>query len=111
MGPELSELDKQRRTLTWPARSRRYRLTEEIALEEQHLRQALKELERLGVILLEEGQCRVGFPTIVNGRAAYFTWQFGEDNLQYWQFAGDTVRHTIPMRWWQEMNADLECKE
>ena len=37
MGPELQVLDRERRALTWPSRSRRYLLKEEIALEERRL--------------------------------------------------------------------------
>ncbi len=111
MGPELHVLDRERRALTWPSRSRRYLLKEEIVLEEQRLEAALSELEGLGVTVLDAVVGRVGFPTIVNRQAAYFTWQTGDEALEYWQFAGDTTRRRIPARWWEELNATLEEKD
>src|SRR5262245_35568178 len=42
--PEQEMLDQHRRSLPWPARERRYRLREEIASVESHLKAALGEL-------------------------------------------------------------------
>src|SRR5690349_17377832 len=46
--PELDDLDRQRRTLAWPKRARRYQVREEISTATQHLQQAFAELEALG---------------------------------------------------------------
>src|SRR5947209_18523103 len=43
--PEQDRLDRQRRTLTWPERSRRYELQEELATLERTLGDGLAEME------------------------------------------------------------------
>ena len=111
MNPELQMLDEHRRSLPWPSRSRRYFLTEETALEQRRLQGALAELDSLGVAVLDALIGRVGFPTIVNRQAAYFTWQVGEEQLQHWQFANDSAQRRIPASWWEELSAPLENQE
>jgi hypothetical protein len=99
MQPEQSWLDSQRRTLAWPQRSRRYQLQEAIAAQEEHLTQVLGELESLGVVLVDPVRGQVGFPTLVNGRRAFFSWRLGEENLRHWHFLGEKVRRIIPASW------------
>jgi hypothetical protein len=96
---EKGRLDRQRRLLDWPDRSRRYQLQDEIASEERKALEAVAELEALGLVLLDAERGRVGFPTLVNERRAFFTWQFGEEGLQYWHFLGENMRRTIPPSW------------
>jgi hypothetical protein len=97
--PERARLDRQRATLAWPDRSRRYQLQEEITLAEAELRQARGELDGLGVALLHGPSGLVGFPTIVNERRAFFSWRPGEEDVVFWNFAGDPVRHAVPESW------------
>lgn len=97
--PEQDVLEERRRVLDWPARARRYAIGEEIAAAEGELIQACAELERLGLALLHGPSGLVGFPTIVNDRRAFFSWRPGEDDLAYWNFAGDPVRHPVPESW------------
>jgi hypothetical protein len=99
--PELDHLDRNRRTLDWPQRRRRYQLEEEIATLESALRTVIAELEALGVALLDPACGLIGFPTRVNDRPAYFSWQPGEDTLQTWNYAGDHVRRIVPEEWTQ----------
>jgi hypothetical protein len=99
MQVEKDHLDENRRSLAWPGRSRRYQLQEEIAAEEQHLRGALAELEGLGVVLVAADEGRVGFPTTVNNRPAFFSWRPGEETLAHWHFADDSTRQPIPESW------------
>src|SRR5262245_46478950 len=75
--PEKARLDARRRTLDWPGRSRRYELEREIAQVEAELSRFRGELDGLGVALLDAATGLVGFPTIVNDRPAYFSWQPG----------------------------------
>ena len=102
--PEQEVLDRQRRTLAWPERCRRYRVREEIAACEQTSLQAQGELESLGLVLLDMELARVGFPTFVNNRRAYFSWQPGEDTIVYWNYAGDDHRQAIPVSWLKQAN-------
>src|SRR5262245_42103471 len=51
--PEQAHLDRQRRTLDWPARSRRYQVREELADLDARLKVARTELDQLGVILID----------------------------------------------------------
>ena len=97
--PERDQLDRQRHHLDWAGRSRRYQLREEIAAGERDLTSALAELEGLGVVLLDGERGQVGFPTMVNGRRAFFSWRLGEGELKHWHFAGDKVRRLIPTTW------------
>lgn len=97
--PELAQLDQNRRLLTWPQRARRYQLEDEIARAEADLRAVLAELDSLGVALLDEAAGLVGFPTLVNERRAYFSWQPDEDGLAWWNYAGDRLRRPVPEEW------------
>jgi hypothetical protein len=96
---EQNHLDRNRRTLAWPERSRRYQLREDVAGTEQQLQAVCTELDNLGAVLVDPKTPAVGFPTVVKGRRAYFSWQPGEDELKYWHFAGDRVRRPIPAAW------------
>lgn len=97
--PEHDRLYRQRFNLTWPQRSRRYQVQEELAKLEKSLREALAEMEELGVTLLDRDAGRVGFPTIVNGRRAYFSWRPTENALRFWQYLGETTLRPIPASW------------
>jgi hypothetical protein len=105
--PEQDRLDRQRRTLNWPQRSRRYALHEEVAGLEQKQQQSLTELTALGVVLLGEFDGRVGFPTLVNNRQAFFSWKPGEDSVVHWHFEGETTRRSIPPAWLKAAEINL----
>src|SRR5206468_3062673 len=49
---ELAQLEKNRRTLDWPQRRRRYQLEEDVAAAEAEARTLAAEVEALGVALL-----------------------------------------------------------
>ena len=53
---------------------------------------------------------RVGFPTFVNNRRAYFSWQPGEDNILYWNYAGDDHRQAIPVSWLKQANLTVASR-
>jgi hypothetical protein len=102
--PEEEMLDRRKRTLDWPGRQRRYRLKEEIARVENGLLAARDELEVLGVVLLDGEAGRVGFPTMVNNRRAFFSWHAGEDGLHSWHFEEETECRPIPPAWLKEIS-------
>jgi hypothetical protein len=97
--PEQARLERNRRTLDWPQRARRYQLQEDVAAAERELHDALAELEVLGLALLDPAAGLIGFPTVVNDRRAYFSWQPGEAELAFWNYAGDTLRRRVPEAW------------
>jgi len=97
--PELDRLDRQRHTLGWPERARRYQVREEVASLEKCLHEATAELNALGVALLDPEQGRVGFPTIVNDRRAFFSWKPSEEGISHWHYAGDHTLRSIPSSW------------
>ncbi len=103
LGPEQSRLERQRRELSWPERQRRYQLREEAALAERNIQEAISELAGLGVALLDPEVGRLGFPTRVNDRPAFFSWRPGESGLRFWHFAEDTVFRPIPAAWMKEI--------
>jgi hypothetical protein len=97
--PEIDRLDRHRRTLAWPERSRRYALQEEIANQERNSSHARTELDELGLTLIDQDLCQIGFPTMVNNRKAFFSWRPGEQTISYWHFIDDTDRRPIPASW------------
>jgi hypothetical protein len=96
---EQEALDRQRHSLDWPQRQRRYQVHEEGEELVRQLAQTRNELEQLGVVLVEPHEGRIGLPTVVNGHLAFFSWKPGDDGLRHWHFAGETVRRTIPPSW------------
>ena len=105
--PEQDGLDRARRTLGWPQRARRYALREEISELELKHQQNLAELSFLGIVLLVPEEGRVGFPTLVNNRHAFFSWLPGEECVQHWHFDGEDVRRTIPQAWSKAADINL----
>jgi hypothetical protein len=101
--PEKKRLDRNRWTLAWPDRARRYRLEEETAEAERELLDATAELEVLGLTLLHGPTGLIGFPTVVNDRAAYFSWRPGEEKLEFWNYADDLVRRPVPPAWTRQV--------
>jgi hypothetical protein len=102
--PEEERLDQERRSLDWPGRHRRYEIKEEIGKAEKEREIALAELHNLGLALLDEPEGRIGFPTMVNNRRAFFSWRLGEKGLQTWRFADEDVDRPIPPSWLQELS-------
>jgi hypothetical protein len=99
---EQHGLDRNRRVLTWPERQRRYFLLDEVARLEQRRKDTISELKELGVQVLDKALGRVGFPTIVNTKPAFFSWRPDEAEVGFWHFAGDDRRRPIPVSWTQE---------
>jgi hypothetical protein len=99
MRPERDRLDRQRHTLAWPDRARRYQLQEEAAATEKELQDMFAELEVLGLMMLHGPTGLVGFPTVVNDRAAFFSWKPGEEGLGFWNYADDLTRRPVPVAW------------
>ena len=102
--PEEETLDRKRRVLAWPERQRRYQIKDELARADLSLQDAMGELRDLGLVLLDTELGRVGFPTVVNNRQAYFSWHAGEDGLNSWQFADEDVSRPIPLAWLKEIS-------
>jgi hypothetical protein len=101
--PEQNRLDKQRHSLTWPERKRRYEIREELGKAEKELEIAHAELRELGLVVLDELAGRIGFPTMVNNRRAYFSWLPSEEGLKNWRFADEDVDRPIPASWMKEV--------
>jgi hypothetical protein len=96
---EQDDLDKRRRDLSWPERSRRYQVSDEIAGGQGRLRDAALELEQLNVVLVDPVYGECAFPTLVQGRKAYFVWRVGADSVKWWCFANEPQRRVIPESW------------
>jgi hypothetical protein len=104
LAPEQEQLFRVRRSLAWPERQRRYQIQEEIAGAERRLSEAHEEMQGLGLTLLDAEIGRVGFPTLVNDRRAFFSWQPGEEGLQSWHFAEESMCRPIPAAWMREIS-------
>jgi hypothetical protein len=99
LSPEQEVLDQNRRSLDWSNRQRRYQLQEEVTQAESKLKRAESELAALGLALVDAEGGRVDFPTKINGRPAAFSWQLGEDALDFWHYTGEVQRRPIPADW------------
>ena len=108
--PEQDRLDRHRRDLVWQERQRRYQVHEEVAQAERHLTAASEELSALGVTVLDPDAGRVGFPTLVNDRRAFFSWKPGQETLTSWHFAEEIADRPIPMSWWKVSEASMSAK-
>jgi len=97
--PEKARLDRQRLSLAWPQRQRRYTLGEEIKVTEARLHEARAELDVLGVMLIDAEVGQVGFPTIVNNRRAFFSWRPSDEGIDFWHFAENSHRRPVPPSW------------
>jgi hypothetical protein len=97
--PEQENLERHRRDLSWLERERRYHIQDEITATEGAYKQAVSELKELGLALIDGKAGRVAFPTRINGRPAVFTWQLGEDNVEYWNYEDEELRRPIPNEW------------
>jgi hypothetical protein len=104
---EQEGLDRDKRNLTWPERHRRYAVQGEVSRLQSRLDEEIKELDSLGTVLINRGTGLVGFPTIVNGKDAYFSWQHGENGVNHWHFAGEEMRRPIPPHWSDEQPVRL----
>jgi hypothetical protein len=96
---EQEGLDRNRSNLTWPERQRRYTVQGEVSRLQTRLDEESRELDSLGAVLTNPALGYVGFPTVVNGRPAYFSWQPGEESVNFWQFDGESTRRPIPPNW------------
>ena len=103
--PERARLERGRNHLSWPERARRYEIADELVVAARELRTTCAELDGLGVVLLHSRSGMVGFPTIVNNRSAYFSWLPGEEKLNFWCFADDTIRRPVPESWTKAVKA------
>lgn len=104
---EQEGLDRDKRDLTWPERERRYAVQGEVARLQTRLEDEQRELDQLGAILFGSADGRVGFPTVVNGKPAFFSWQLGEDAVNFWHFDGESTRRPIPSNWNEGSQAKL----
>ncbi len=94
--PVEERLERQRKSLDWREREQRYKLQDELTQAQGELKKAVTELKALGLALVDEDKGCVAFPTRINGRAAIFTWQPGEDSVQFWSYEGEEMRRPIP---------------
>jgi hypothetical protein len=108
---EKDLLDQGKRNLAWPARSRRYQLPEQISELEQRLHGALAELSELGVVLIDPARGQVDFPTRVNGRKAFFSWELGQEGIRSWHFDRESAQRSIPAIWFMEAAADPKANK
>ena len=99
---EQVDLDQRRRQLSWPDRSRRYRIAEDISRQQNHLQEAVAELEQLQVVMVDPVLGEVTFPTVMNGRKAYFIWRTGADDIGWWCYANDPTRQALGTSWRRE---------
>ena len=97
--PLSEKLERERRSLDWAARQKRYAMTDEIATAEKALGAAVTELATLGVGLADPAAGRVDFPTRINSRPAAFTWHLGDLAVSRWRYAGEEHERSIPADW------------
>ena len=107
LNPEQDRLERNRRTLNWGERDRRYNISEDIRVAETNLSTAVGELGDLGVELVDVEAGAIDFPTRINGRSAAFSWQAGEEAVGFWHYKGEGTRRPIPADWLTSQNQAL----
>ena len=107
LNPEQDRLERNRRTLNWRDRDRRYNISEDIRATEANLTTAVGELDGLGVELVDVEAGAIDFPTRINGRSAAFSWQPGEEAVGFWHYKGEGTRRPIPADWLTSQNQAL----
>jgi hypothetical protein len=100
---EQADLDRRRLKLNWPERARRYDISEEIAKERQRLGENIAELEQLEVVLSDPNHGEVAFPTIIQGKRAFYVWRVGSETVNWWCYANEPQRHVIPLAWRKQL--------
>lgn len=108
--PRLAQLDRQRHDLVWLERQQRYELRDEVCKREQRLEDSREELRQLGVVMINPDIGRIGFPTLVNNRMAFFAWWPGEETVKRWHFATELRCRSIPNSWVEEDQVTLGSK-
>lgn len=73
---------------------------EEIAKDEQRVEAYAEELRELGVEIQDRQLGLIDFPSILNGRRVYLSWQLGEPEVLSWHESGDEAfaRRPLPPR-------------
>jgi hypothetical protein len=97
--PLQDSLDRHRRDLVWAERQHRYRLHDELNSAATGMHDAINELDRLGVALIDPESGLVDFPTTVHNRPAFYSWKPGEETVVFWHFQDDPARRPIPPEW------------
>ncbi len=93
---EQEGLDRNKISLSWPERQRRYYVHGEVTRLQGRLDEERRELDDLGAVLFNPAVGSVGFPTTIYGRPAYFDWQLGEEVVAFWHYDGESIRRPIP---------------
>lgn len=104
---EQDGLDRDKRNLNWTERQRRYTVQGEVSRLRSRLDEEQKELTELGAVLLNPALGQVGFPTLVNNQPAFYSWQLGEEGVNFWHFDGESTRRPIPPHWTENSTARL----
>ena len=72
-------------------------IQEDLKNESAHLEDYVSELEQLGVILRSAHDGIVDFPTIVDGIAAYYTWQMEQQDIVDFHLADESTADRKPI--------------
>lgn len=108
---ECRQLDRDRHNLAWPERQRRYALHDSIHAAERRVKGLAHELDGLGVSVVDSKAVQLGFPTIVNGKLAFFSWLPGEETVSFWHYDRDgDRRRPVPEAWYQPLAARPPAK-
>ena len=72
-------------------------IQEDLKNKTAHLEDYVSELEQLGVILRSAHDGIVDFPTVVNDRPAYYTWQMEQQDIVDFHRADETTADRKPI--------------
>jgi len=72
-------------------------IQEDLKNESAHLEEYVSELEQLGVILRSAHDGIVDFPTVVDGMAAYYTWQMEQQDIVDFHLADESTADRKPI--------------
>ena len=72
-------------------------IQEDLKNETSHLENYVSELEQLGVILRSAHDGIVDFPTVIDDRPAYYTWQMEQQDIVDFHRADETTADRKPI--------------
>ena len=72
-------------------------IQEDLKSETSHLENYVSELEQLGVILRSAHDGIVDFPTVIDDRPAYYTWQMEQQDIVDFHRADETTADRKPI--------------
>ncbi len=95
---ELEELERQRTRANTLELARPLRmLRETLGAHAEEMREALRTVQDLGVVIKRLDPILIDFPSVRGDRVVFLCWQEGEDTINYWHEVADGFAGRQPL--------------